>query len=170
MHYFSRKTPLPFLIFLFFQMPKSAIAQTQLGLRLENYAGINGIPLNPTAGINNPLGWDVNIAAAGSFFANNFAFIRNTNLISVLKKSRWLSASLPVSLLNYEQVRIGLAARLAFLTIGTDNLGSFLGQKRLTGSDFYVALKINALKIGQLKGGTGLFNGGSGKAAKCYRF
>ncbi len=490
MHYFSKKYALFLSLFLFFQMPKSAVAQVQLGLRLENYAGINGISLNPTAGIHNPLGWDVNIVAAGSFFDNNYAFIRNSNVISVLTnaedisfapeakidypkksayvmdfynqnqvkyvstthfvtlpsvqfnfangnsfglffgqqaavvsrniptiadpyeqqkitinqrvpipafnltgatwgevginwahnfgsdtegglsigatlkwirpnqvffvdnregtaitrlakdstrldalnlgvgfttnfadknvpsngsgvgfdvgatfvqtaddawddrpyrfrisaavidigrftvsnkaqvheikltaplkvqsedyknldpddpaadairrfnqnvfgradatsrgnsfalslptsmvfqadfavlssffinallvqrvpsvnrnlskdnvlavtpryESRWISASIPVSLLNYEQVRIGLAARLAFLTIGTDNLGSFLGQKRLTGSDFYVALKINAFKIGQLKSGGGLFKGGGGKAAKCYRF
>ncbi len=490
MHYFSKKISLFSLIFLFFQTPKSAIAQAQLGLRLENYAGINGISLNPTAGLHNPLGWDVNIVAAGSFFDNNYAFIRSSNVISVLRnvqdisfapeakinypkksvyvmdfynqnqakyvssatfvtlpsvqfnfangnslglffgqqaavvsrnipsvadpyeqqkiavnqlvsipafnitgatwgevglnwahnfgsdtegglsvgatvkwirpnqvffvdnregtaitrlakdsirldalnlgvgfttnftdknvpsngsgvgvdvgatyvlttddewddrpyrvrmsaavldigrftvsnnaqvreiqfttplqlktadyknldpndpttdairrfdqnvfgradatlrsnsfalslptsmvfqadfavlssffinglllqrlpsanrnlsrdnvlavtpryESRWLSASLPLSILNYQQVRIGLAARLAFLTIGTDNLGSFLGEKRLTGSDFYVALKINAFKIGQLKGGGGLFNGGSGKAAKCYKF
>ena len=490
MHYFSKKFPFLCFLSLFFQTPKSAIAQVQLGLRLENYAGINGISLNPTAGLHNPLGWDVNIVAAGSFFDNNYAFIRNSNVISALKntqdisfapeakidypkktayvldfynqnqvkyvstahfvtlpsvqfnfangnsfglffeqraavvsrniptvadpyeqqkitvnqrvqipafnitgatwgevginwahhfgsdtegglavgatlkwirpnqvffvdnregtaitrlakdstrldalnlsvgfttnfmdknvpsngsgvgldvgatyvlatedawdnrpyrvrmsaavldigrftvsnnaqvrdvqfttplkvqaadyknldpndpatdairrfeqnvfgradatlrgnsfalslptsmvfqadfavlssffingllvqrvpsvnrnlskdnvlavtpryESRWISASLPVSVLNYEQIRIGLAARLAFLTIGTDNLGSFLGQKRLTGSDFYVALKINAFKIGQLKSGGGLFNGGGGKAAKCYRF
>lgn len=490
MHYFSKKISFLFWVFLFFQTPESAVAQVQLGLRLENYAGINGISLNPTAGIHNPLGWDVNIVAAGSFFDNNFAFMRNTNVISVLKnaqdisfapeakidypkksayvldfphrnqvkylstahfvtlpsvqinfangnsfglfwgqqaavvsrniptiadpyeqqkiavnqrvpipafnvtgatwgevginlahnfgsdtegglsvggtlkwirpnqvffvdnregtaitwltqdstrvdalnvgvgfttnftdknlpsngsgvgldvgasfvlttndewddrpyrvrmsaaildigrftvsknaqsheiklteplnlqaadfknldpndpstdavrrfnqnvfgradatlrgnsfalslptsmvfqadfavlssffingllvqrvpsahrnlskdnilavtpryESRWLGASLPVSLLNYQQVRVGLAARLAFLVIGTDNLGSFLGQKRLTGSDVYVALKINAFKIGQLKGGSRLFNGGGGKAAKCYRF
>lgn len=490
MHYFSKKFSLFSLIFLFFQTPKSAVAQAQLGLRLENYAGINGISLNPTAGLHNPLGWDVNIVATGSFFDNNYAFIRSSNAISVLKnvenisfapeakiaypkksayvmdfynknqvkyvssatfvtlpsvqfnfangnsfglfcgqqaavvsrniptvadpyeqqkiavnqrvsipafnitgatwgevglnwahnfgsdtegglsvgatvkwirpnqvffvdnregtaitrltkdstrldalnlgvgfttnfadknvpsngsgvgvdvgatyvwatgdawdnrpyqvrisaavldigrftvsnnaqvrdiqfttplklqsadyknldpndpatdairrfdqnvfgradatlrsnsfalslptsmvfqadfavlssffingllvqrvpsvnrnlskdnvlavtpryESRWLSASLPVSVLNYEQIRVGLAARLAFLVIGTDNLGSFLGQKRLTGSDFYVALKINAFKIGQLKGGGGLFNGGGGKAAKCYKF
>ncbi len=490
MDHFSKKISLLFSIFLFFQTPKSAVAQAQLGLRLENYAGISGIPLNPTAGIHNPLGWDVNIVTAGSFFDNNFAFIRNTNVISVLKnvqdisfapeakidypkksayvmdfphqnrvkylstahfvalpsvqfnfangnsfglfwgqqaavvsrniptiadpyeqqkivvnervpipafnvtgatwgevginvahrfsadtegglsigatlkwirpnqvffvdnrestaitrlrkdstrldaldlsagfttnfadenlpsngsgvgldvgatfvlatdhewddrpyrvrmsaavldigrfevsnnaqihdvkvteplnlksadfknldpndpatdavrrfnqnifgsadatlrgngfalslptsmvfqadfavlsaffingllvqrvpsvnrslskdnilavtpryESRWLSASLPVSVLNYQQVRVGLAARLAFLVIGTDNLGSFLGQKRLTGTDFYVALKINAFQMGQLKGGSRLFNGGGGKAAKCYRF
>jgi Family of unknown function (DUF5723) len=120
-------------------------------------------------------------AVLPSFFINGLLVQRvpsvnrslsKDNILAVTPRyeSRWLSASLPVSLLNYEQVRIGLAARLAFLVIGTDNLGSFLGQKRLTGSDFYLALKINAFKIGQLKGGTNLFNGGNGKAAKCFRF
>ena len=124
--------------------------------------------------------FQADFAVLPSFFINGLLVQRmpsayrnlsKDNILAVTPRyeSRWLGASLPVSVLNYEQVRVGLAARLAFLVIGTDNLGSFLDQKRLTGSDVYVALKINAFKIGQLKGGTGLFNGG-GKTAKCYKF
>lgn len=85
-------------------------------------------------------------------------------------ETRWFGASAPLSILNYQQVNLGLAARLAFLTIGTDNLGSFLGQKRLYGTDIYVALTINAFKIGKLGGGKNSYRGGGGKEAKCYRF
>lgn len=86
-------------------------------------------------------------------------------------ESRWWGASLPLSILNYEQVRIGLAARLAFLTIGTDHLLSFVGQKKLSGTDFYLSLKINAFNLGRLgsNGGFGSGNGG-GKNTKCYHF
>ena len=99
--------------------------------------------------------------------------IARDNLLAVTPRyeSRWLDVSTPVSILNYRQVRFGLAARLAFLTIGTDHLLSFLGQKRLSGSDFYVALKMNAFtlgKIGHIGGFGGYFQGG--KNARCYRF
>ena len=91
------------------------------------------------------------------------------NLLAVTPRyeSQWWGASLPLSILNYEQVRLGLAARLAFLTFGTDHLLSFLGQKKLSGTDFYVALKINAFTLGKL--GDGSSWRGS-KSAKCYRF
>lgn len=95
------------------------------------------------------------------------------NILAITPRfeSRWWSASLPLSILNYEQFRLGLAARLAFLTIGTDHLLSFLGQKRLSGTDFYVALKVNPFTVGKLgeNGGFGSGNRG-GKNAKCYRF
>jgi hypothetical protein len=86
-------------------------------------------------------------------------------------ESHWWGASLPLSILNYEQVRVGLAARLAFFTIGTDHLLSFLGQKKLSGTDFYLSLKINAFNLGRL-GSNGGFGSGnsSGRNAKCYRF
>ncbi len=100
-------------------------------------------------------------------------YISRDNVLAITPRfeSRWWSASLPLSILNYQQVRLGLAARFAFLTLGTDHLGSLLGQKQLSGTDFYMALKINPFGLGKLGegGGFGSSNGG-GKAAKCYRF
>ena len=100
--------------------------------------------------------------------------ISRDNLLAVTPRyeSRWLDVSVPVAFLNYRQVRVGLAARLAFLTIGTDHLLSFLGQKKLSGSDLYIALKMNSFTLGKL-GHFGGFGGGhrqGGKNAKCYRF
>ncbi len=103
---------------------------------------------------------------------SHFALSRD-NIVAITPRfeAQWLSASLPLSILNYRQVQLGLAARLAFLTIGTDNLLSFLGQKRFNGTDFYVALRINAFSLGKLDGSGSLRGGrGRGKNAKCYRF
>ncbi len=123
------------------------------------------------------------IAVTENFYVNGLLIqrismtdlsISRDNLLAVTPRyeSRWLDVSAPVAFLNYRQVRVGLAARLAFLTIGTDHLLSFLGQKRLSGSDFYVALKMNAFTLGKLGhfSGFGGFNRRGGKNAKCYRF
>ena len=102
----------------------------------------------------------------------NYALSRD-NILAITPRfeSRWWGASLPLSILNYQQVRLGLAARLAFLTIGTDHLLSFLGQKRLSGTDFYLALKVNPFSIGKVGSNGGFGSGsGGGKNAKCYRF
>ena len=80
---------------------------------------------------------------------------------------RWFSASLPVVLYNWRRLNFGLSMRLAFLSFGTDNLGSFFGKRQFTGSDFYIGLKINPFQLNRGSGG-----GGSqrGKGVKCYEF
>ncbi|MEM1122524.1 MAG: DUF5723 family protein [Bacteroidota bacterium] len=88
------------------------------------------------------------------------------NLLAVTPRyeSRWISTFLPISLYNYQRFQIGAAIRLAFLTIGSENLGSFLGKRNLTGTDFYAAIKVNPFRLGW-KGG-----GRRGKDVKCYQF
>lgn len=103
------------------------------------------------------------------------SILERDNLIAVTPRyeSRWLGASLPVSVLNYQQVRVGLAARLAFLTIGTEHLMSLISNSDLYGTDFYVALKINPFQIGQLSSGGGKGKGGNwgkSKRVSCYKF
>ncbi len=83
---------------------------------------------------------------------------------------RWFSASIPVVLYNWQDFRVGLAARLAFLTIGSDNLGSFFGDNNYSGTDFYVALKINAFRAGLDGGGKKFGKRTKGKKIKCYDF
>ncbi len=78
---------------------------------------------------------------------------------------RWYGVSVPVSFYNWEEFNFGIAARLGFITIVTENIGSYLLRSDFTGSDFYIAIKVNPFNIG--------FNGGSnnrGKKAKCYNF
>jgi len=58
-------------------------AQEQLGLKLENYAGVNAVLLNPAANATNPLSWDVNLGAAAFFFDNNYFFIENTSVLDL---------------------------------------------------------------------------------------
>lgn len=93
--------------------------------------------------------------------------IQRGNLLAITPRfeHRWLSAALPVSLYNYEKLRVGAAIRLAFLTIGTENLGSFVGRSNFYGTDVYVGLKINPFNLGFNLGG-----GRSGKGVKCYDF
>lgn len=89
---------------------------------------------------------------------------------------RWLSLSLPLVLNDWQSFRMGLTARLGFLYLGTDNLGSFFTKDRLTGADFYVGLKINAFSLGSREPGgfRGSDSGGHSRQKrnkiKCYNF
>jgi len=72
--------------------------------------------------------------------------IARNNIIAVSPRfeHRWFSVQLPIILHNYNNVRIGLSGRIAFLTIGSDNLTSLIGRSSdFTGTDIYVGLKIN---------------------------
>lgn len=86
---------------------------------------------------------------------------------------RWFSASLPVALYNWQALRMGFAARLGYLVIGSDDLGSFVGKGDLTGTDIYFALKFNpfALNLNLFGNGGGSHRryGKKGKV-KCYDF
>lgn len=64
-------------------------------------------------------------------------------------ESRWFGASIPMTTYNWQDFRIGLALRMAFLTIGSDNLGSIVRRSDFTGTDFYFAIKINPFQINQ---------------------
>ncbi|MGK0364213.1 MAG: hypothetical protein ACI85O_001270 [Saprospiraceae bacterium] len=61
--------------------------QEQLGLRLENYSGINAVFLNPAATISTPLKWDVNLVSAGFFLENNYAFVKKASALALLGQS-----------------------------------------------------------------------------------
>ncbi|HRY32170.1 MAG TPA: DUF5723 family protein [Bacteroidales bacterium] len=61
-------------------------------------------------------------------------------------ESRYVDAFLPLSFYDWRYTRLGFALRLAFLTIGTDRLGAFMGLKDFTGADAYFALKFNLNK------------------------
>lgn len=82
---------LPLFILL---LPFFAVSQEQLGLRLENYAGVSSLALNPTGNLTSPLPWDLNIAGAGLYFENNYGLIKNTNTIDLLKNRENLSFAL----------------------------------------------------------------------------
>lgn len=96
------------------------------------------------------------------------------NLLAVTPRfeHRWFSASLPVSVFDWRDLHVGLAARLGFLVVGTDHLLSWVGRENYTGTDFYIALKINPFNLGLDLGGGGNGKrryGGKGKV-KCYNF
>lgn len=68
--------------------------------------------------------------------------------ISIIPRyeNRIVGVSVPLSLFNYLEPRIGLAVRIYSLTIGTDRLGSWMGVSNFSGMDVYVAFKINLQK------------------------
>lgn len=73
---------------------------------------------------------------------------------------------------NWQDLRVGLSLKLGFLYLGTDNLESPLGQSKLTGTDYYLALKVNpfTLNVGNgTKRGKKPLRGKRG-AIKCYDF
>ena len=99
------------------------------------------------------------------------AAIARGNILAVTPRysHRWYEASLPIVLYNYKHLRVGAAIRLAYLIIGTDNLGGFFKTSKFTGADFYVGLKFNPFNMQ----GFGNNGGGSrsrGKNVKCYEF
>jgi len=67
------------LFLIFFLYINISYAQEQLGLHLENYAGINAVSINPANSFLTPHRWDANIISAGAFFENNYGFLKNTN-------------------------------------------------------------------------------------------
>ena len=64
----------------------SLSAQLQLGLRTENYAGVNALAINPAHGVYSELDWDVNLVGAGIFFETNYAYLDNTSLLRELNR------------------------------------------------------------------------------------
>lgn len=57
-------------------------------------------------------------------------------------ETKWFEASMPVSFYNWQLVRLGLAARIYGVTIGTDKLGGFFHMNDFTGLDFYISFKM----------------------------
>jgi hypothetical protein len=60
---------------------------------------------------------------------------------------KWFEFSMPIIIYNYDRVRLGLAARLGVLTVGSDNIFSLVGQSDVSGMDFYVGLKVPGFSI-----------------------
>ena len=61
-------------------------AQLQLGLRTENYAGVNALAINPAHAVYSALDWDVNLIGAGVFFETNYAYLNESSLLRELNR------------------------------------------------------------------------------------
>ena len=55
--------------------------------------------------------------------------------------------SMPLSFYDYTKPRLGLSARIFFLTLGTDRLLSLNGVHDYYGYDFYASIRLNFMKI-----------------------
>ena len=61
-------------------------------------------------------------------------------------ETRYFGVSLPLSIFNYAEPRLGLAVRVFTMTIGTERLGSLLGISDFNGMDFYFSFRFNIRK------------------------
>ncbi len=92
---------------------------------------------------------------------------RNLFALSPRFEHRWFSASTSLVVYDWKDLRLGASVRLAYLTIGSDNLLSVLSnQTRFTGSDLYVGLKFNPFSLGKKRRRHPNLN----RKIKCYKF
>jgi len=94
--------------------------------------------------------------------------LERSNLLAISPRyeSKWIGASLPVTMVNYDKVHVGMSLRLAYLTIGTDQLGTLGTQKKLSSGDAYISLQFFGFNNDGLL--NRLFQGKGKKDAKCY--
>lgn len=87
--------------------------------------------------------WYINAALIFPFQMSRVSLARPALLaITPRYESRWFDASLPISLYNWYQMRLGLSLRFYILTVGTEKLGPFLGLSNFNGMDFYFSIKL----------------------------
>ena len=61
-------------------------------------------------------------------------------------ESEYLEFSIPFTLQDYRHLLLGASARLGFITIGTQNISSYLGFGDVRGVDVFVSMKFNLTK------------------------
>ncbi len=82
---------------------QTTMAQEQTGLRLGNYAGANGLLLNPASGLSGNLQWDVNLISAGFFFENNYGYVGKAALLPLIKSDFDVGTAEQVDPENYQE-------------------------------------------------------------------
>jgi hypothetical protein len=87
--------------------------------------------------------WYVNASLIYGFPLSRAAIVRPPELsVTPRYETRWFEVSMPVSLYNWQLLRVGLALRIYGLTIGTDKIGGYFHYSDFTGLDFYMSLKL----------------------------
>jgi hypothetical protein len=76
------------------------------------------------------------------------SYIRRPAQIALIPRyeTPLIEFSLPISLYDYQHIRVGASFRYHFLTFGSDDLLGLLGINDFTGLDFYIAVKLNYRK------------------------
>jgi hypothetical protein len=101
--------------------------------------------------------------------------VNRMNYISIVPRyeSRWISAGFPISFINDQFLRFGTFARLGPITIGTDNLVSWMIPSNFRGTSLYLSLQLNANffeTLGWNISGVRYRVVAPSKKVKCYRF
>ncbi|MFN0276047.1 MAG: DUF5723 family protein [Chitinophagales bacterium] len=78
-----------------------------------------------------------------SFINENMVARANTVYLAPRFESRFFGLTTPVSLYEDKYFHVGAAARIFFLTIGSDDLLSWINKSEYNGTDFYAGIKIN---------------------------
>jgi Family of unknown function (DUF5723) len=75
--------------------------------------------------------------------------LRRANTLAVIPRFEhaWGSLSVPLQLNDTRTAHVGLAARLGWLTIGSDDLLGWTSRRDLRGGDLYIGLKINGFTL-----------------------
>ncbi len=87
--------------------------------------------------------WYVNANIIYGFTLARGSLARPAELsITPRYETRIFEASLPISLYDWSQPRVGLAVRIYGFTIGTDKIGGFFHFSDFSGLDFYFSVKV----------------------------
>jgi hypothetical protein len=119
-----------------------------LGSSLAGLSGSNFIMLLPTS-----FNFQGGVSIGNSFFISSFANIPLLNAIKNIQametimvmpswESGFWAVKIPLTLSNRQLFSSGLALRAGPLTIGSDNIMSWVSKSSFTGSDFYFALQL----------------------------
>ncbi len=73
------------LIIALLVCPFLLTAQMQVGWRTDSYAGINSALLNPALPGRTPYGWDINLGESSFFLANNYGYLENSSISSLIR-------------------------------------------------------------------------------------
>ena len=79
--------------------------------------------------------------------------VRRENMWAVTPRfeNRLFEFMMPFVVYERNDPRLGAAMRIGFLTIGSDNLGSIIRKQNFSGSDVYVAIKVNPTYLKRTK-------------------
>lgn len=94
------------------------------------------------------------------------------NTLSIIPRyeSKWISAFLPITVYEYSRVRVGVAARFGFLTIGSDHIMSVFTNSDFRGSDIYIRLAVFPFGNQRERSVKSKGKGKGNSALGCYEF
>ncbi len=58
-----------------------AYTQDFLGMRIGNYAGVQGLTINPAINVNGPKQIDINFLTVGMSFESNYIYLEKSNIL-----------------------------------------------------------------------------------------
>lgn len=121
-----------------FLLTQSLLGQTQLGMRLERFAGIWAVETNPALVSTNPQGWDFTLGQTDAFWENSYAFLHNTSLPRAARNTKNL-----VSTANFppDQPVIAASEKIVQGFFDPRRRMHGIGQFRLAGPGFSFKIK-----------------------------